>query len=133
MPSGAGPDGRVVFSAVGRNPSDVAEGVALGAVVSTDGGVECCARKPGRSARSPTTRAPAMSTIAIHARVIVKRRGGESTLTGLVRRLLILVTQPIPRHSGMRLVPPVSFLAASDFTLMVTFLIFPVKVFSPFA
>ena len=101
MPSGAGPDGRVVFSTVGRNPSDADEDVTFAAVVSTDGGVERGARKPGRIARSPTTRAAAMSTIVIHARAIVKRRGVERTLTGLARRIFILVTRPLPRHSGM--------------------------------
>ena len=106
MPSGAGPEGRVVFSAVGRNPSDADEALTFGATVSPDG-LERGAREPGRIARAPTIRAPAMSTTAIHARKAVKRRGGESTLAGLVRRLLILVTQSISGHSGMRRVAPV--------------------------
>ena len=53
MPSGAGPDGRVVFSTVGRNPSDADEDVTFAAVVSTDGGVERGARKPETHRQEP--------------------------------------------------------------------------------
>ena len=79
MPGGTGPDGRSLFSTVGKN----ADGVEAGGIEA--GGIE-------RIARYATREAPAISRIAIQPRAPMKGLEDGRTFSGRLRRLLMRET-----------------------------------------